>query len=86
MNKTAVVHARVEPGTKRKAEGVLRELGLSPTEAIRLFYRQICLRNGLPFQVLIPNDTTARTLEKSRRGLGVQSFDTLEEMFASWEE
>ena len=86
MNKTAVVHARVEPGTKRKAEGVLRELGLSPTEAIRLFYRQICLRNGLPFQVLIPNDTTVKALEKSRRGLGLQSFDTLEEMFASWEE
>ena len=86
MNKTAVVHARLEPGTKRKAEGVLRQLGLSPTQAIRLFYRQICLRNGLPFQVLIPNDTTVKALEKSRRGLGVQSFDTLQEMFASWEE
>ena len=86
MNKTAVVHARVEPGTKRKAEGVLRELGLSPTQAIRLFYRQICLRNGLPFQVLIPNETTVRTLQKSHRGRGVQSFDSLQEMFESWEE
>ena len=34
----------MEPGTKRGAESVLLELGLSPTEAIRIFYRQIVLR------------------------------------------
>ena len=47
MNKTAVIHARIEPKTKKAAEGVSKKLGMSPTEAIRLFYRQICLR-GLP--------------------------------------
>jgi addiction module RelB/DinJ family antitoxin len=38
--KTAVVHARIEPQTKQKAEGVLRKLGLTPTEAIRIFYKE----------------------------------------------
>jgi DNA-damage-inducible protein J len=85
MNKSAVVHARVEPRTKKKAEGVLRKLGMSPTEAIRLFYRQICLRSGLPFRVLIPNDVTRETLDKSAEGKGVTSFDSLNEMFESWE-
>lgn len=85
MNKSAVVHARVEPRTKKKAEGVLRKLGMSPTEAIRLFYRQICLRSGLPFRVLIPNDVTRETLDKSAEGTGVTSFDSLNEMFESWE-
>ncbi len=85
MNKSAVVHARIEPQTKKKAEGVLRKLGLSPTEAIRLFYRQICLRGGLPFPVLIPNGLTTKTLEKSHKGDDVETFDTLEEMFESWE-
>ena len=84
MNKSAVVHARIEPQTKRKAEGVLRALGMSPTEAIRLFYRQICLRSGLPFSVQIPNKLTRRTLAKSRAGEDVQAFDSLDEMFASW--
>ncbi len=83
--KTAVVHARIEPQTKRKAEGVLRKLGLSPTEAIRIFYRQISLRGGLPFAVEIPNASTVATLEKSRRGEGVVEFDSLDEMFESWE-
>ena len=85
MNKSAVVHAGIETSTKQKAESVLRELGLSPTEAIRLFYRQICLRGGLPFPVRVPNELTAKTLEKSRKGADVESFDTLEEMFDSWE-
>ena len=85
MNKSATVHARVEPKTKKEAEGVLKKLGMSPTEAIRLFYNQICLRGGIPFPILIPNETTKKTLKKSSRGEEVQSFDSLEEIFVSWE-
>jgi DNA-damage-inducible protein J len=83
--KTAVVHARIEPKTKQKAEGVLRKLGLTPTEAIRIFYRQISLRGGLPFSVVIPNKITASILEKSRRGEDIQEFESLEAMFKDWE-
>jgi DNA-damage-inducible protein J len=83
--KTAVVHARMEPQTKRAAEGVLHALGISPTEAIRIFYRQITLRRGLPFAVAVPNDRTVATLEKSRRGEDVQQFESLDAMFESWE-
>ena len=72
--KTAVVHARMEPRIKRQAEGVLHALGLSPTEAIRLFYRQIILRRGLPFAVVVPNARTAATLAKSRRGQDIQEY------------
>ena len=85
MNKTAIIHARVEPRTKKKAEGVLKKLGMSPTEAIRLFYRQICLRGGLPFPVLIPNELTKETLDKSSKGKDVTAFDSLDEMFENWE-
>ena len=42
--KTSAVHARIEPQTKEKAEEILRSLGLTPTEAIRIFYKQISLR------------------------------------------
>lgn len=85
MQKSATVHARIEPETKKKAEGVLKKLGMSPTEAIRLFYNQICLRGGIPFPILIPNMTTKKVLEKSSSGEDVQSFDSLGEMFDSWE-
>ena len=86
MNKSAVIHARIEPRTKKKAEGVLRKLGMSPTEAIRLFYTQICLRGGLPFPVLVPNKLTKKTLEKSQKDEDIQSFNSLDEMFDSWEQ
>ena len=83
--KTAMIHARIEPGTKRSAEGVLRRLGISPTEAIRIFYRQITLRKGLTFSVHVPNALTTATLKKSKKGEDIESFDSLEQMFETWE-
>ena len=84
--KTAVVHVRIEPKPKQKTEGVLRKLGLTLTEAIRIFYRQISLRGGLPFPIEIPKELTASTLEKSRRGKEIQEFESLEGMFKDWGE
>jgi len=83
--KSAIIQARIEPQDKRSAEGVLHRLGISPTEAIRIFYRQITLRQGLPFSVHIPNETTASTLKKSQKGEGIQEFDSLEDLFDTWE-
>jgi DNA-damage-inducible protein J len=83
--KTAIIHERIEPQTKQKGESILLKLGLTPTEAIKIFYRQISLRGGLPFAVEILNERTASTLYKSRRGEEKQDFDSLEEMSANWE-
>ncbi|NHZ71746.1 MAG: type II toxin-antitoxin system RelB/DinJ family antitoxin [Aquificales bacterium] len=83
--KTATIHARINPDTKTQAEAILRRLGMTPTEAIRIFYTQITLQNGLPFTVTIPNDLTAATLTRSYRGEDVEKFDSLDEMFESWE-
>jgi DNA-damage-inducible protein J len=82
--KSAVIHARIEPETKREAEDILARLGITPTEAIRVFYRQISLRQGLPFPVAVPNARTASTLRKSRRGKEIEAFTTLDAMFESW--
>ena len=63
--KTEMIHARIEPRLKKRAERVFAQLGLTATEAIRLFYRQVELRNGMPFAVQIPNEETAETLRKA---------------------
>ena len=68
MSKTATVRARIEPNLKREAELLLGKLGLSATEGITLFYRQVTLRKGLPFDVVIPNTATRRTLERTDGG------------------
>jgi len=42
------------------------------------------LRHGLPFAVAVPNECTATTLVKSRKGEDVQAFESLDAMFESW--
>ena len=56
--KDAYVRARVDDGLKRDTERILERLGLSTTEAIRLFLVQVRLQKGLPFHVGLkqPND------------------------------
>ena len=81
MAKTAQIRARVEPELKEKAEGILLTLGVSPTEAIRLFYRQVVLMGGLPFSVRIPSETTLATMDRTDRGEDIGSFSSAEEMF-----
>ena len=51
--KTANLYARVEPDIKEQAEAILSTLGISASNAINMFYRQIILRQGLPFDVKI---------------------------------
>ena len=63
MSKSAMVRARLEPGLKERAEEVFDQLGLSATQAITMFYKQVELREGLPFQVAIPRKRTLKTFE-----------------------
>jgi DNA-damage-inducible protein J len=83
--KTAAVHSRINPDIKEQAENILLRLGLSPTEAIRIFYTQITLRNGLPFEVEIPNAATRAALEDSRKGKNLTKHASVEELFSSWD-
>jgi DNA-damage-inducible protein J len=78
--KTATARARIRPDIKRKAETILNDLGLSVSTAFELFYRQIILNNGLPFDVRIPNDTTIEAIEDSRQGRG-EKFKKTEDLF-----
>jgi len=52
--KTTNLYARVEPDIKEQAEAILSTLGIPASNAINMFYRQIILRQGLPFDVSIP--------------------------------
>jgi DNA-damage-inducible protein J len=63
MTKTATVRARIEPDLKTDVESLFKELGLSTTEAINLFFRQVKLRKGLPFNIVIPNKTTEQVFK-----------------------
>ena len=69
--KTETIRARVEPKLKHEAEAILKALGLSATDAITMFYRQVTLRRGLPFDVRLPNAETVEALEQAETGEGL---------------
>ena len=83
MSKTTQMQIRLEPELKTEAEAVLAQLGLKPTEFIRMALRQLVMRNGLPFDARIPNAETIVALEEPTNGL--KRFGSTKELFADLE-
>ena len=55
-SKTANLYARIEPETKVCAESILESLGIPVSTAINMFYKQIILNNGMPFELKLPKN------------------------------
>ncbi len=70
QTKTSYVTARVEPKLKKRTEHILRGLGVSTTDAIIMFLRQIELHKGLPFEVKMPNAETRKAIQELDAGKG----------------
>jgi len=82
MTKTATVRTRIEPELKDQAEGVLKKIGLSPTEFMRMAYRQLVMLQGLPFEARIPNATTAAAIadyEKEKKAGTLKAYSSIED-------
>ena len=83
MAKTEMIRARVEPELKHDAEAVLTALGLTPTEAITLFYKQVTLTQGLPFAVTIPNEETRKVMQQALEGEDLREWSDLDALKAA---
>lgn len=85
MIKAAKLNVRIEPDIKTQGEAVLATLGLSVSEAVNLFYRQIIMHQGLPFEVKIPNNETIAAMEElkdSAKRKHLTTFSSVEDMLA----
>jgi len=78
--KTATARALLDPKIKEEAEEILKKLGLSVSKSFELFYRQVIVQRGLPFELHIPNEKTMKAIENSRKGKG-QRFSSAQELF-----
>ncbi len=56
MTKDTTVRARIDTELKTEAELILRQLGLTTSQAINLYFSQIVLQRGLPFEVCLPEN------------------------------
>ena len=62
--RSAMIRARTTAQLKEHAEKILRALGMSPSDAINIFYTQVVLKNGLPFEINLETDDEASMYEK----------------------
>ena len=74
MPKNGYLTARVDKALKAKADKVLRRLGVSTTDLVTMLLHQVVLKNGVPFDVRIPNAETIKAMRETDAGAG-ERFD-----------
>ena len=70
--KSANLYARIEPDVKEQAESILSALGIPASNAINMFYKQIILNRGLPFEVKLPVARPVNMAEMSEAELNAE--------------
>ena len=86
MNKTSMIHIRVQPEIKEEAEEILSNLGMTTTEAVNIYLKQIILNCGLPFKVRIPKfsdemlEAIAEAEEIEKHPENYKSYSNLDEI------
>ena len=88
MSKTATLTIRLDPALKETTEKLLSDIGLTPSQAITLFYRQINFQRGLPFEVklpLEPNQETLQAMDDLKRRRNTKTFQNVKDLMADLE-
>jgi DNA-damage-inducible protein J len=78
--KTEMIHARIDPKLKKRTEAIFSKIGLSTTDAIRLFLTQVELHKGLPFPVYTPNQETVDAMREANEGKGLKEYRSFREL------
>jgi len=78
--KTRMIHARIDPKLKASVERVFSTLGISTTEAIRLFLKQVELHKGLPFPLEIPNAQTVAAMKEANDPAALNRYRSFREL------
>lgn len=84
--KNATLQIRVRSDLKEKVESVLNELGMTPSQAVTLFFNQIALKKEIPFRISLhePNERTQEALKEIQEKIANKDFSgamTKEELY-----
>lgn len=80
MTGTAMT-VRIDPDIKNKAAEYLKQMGLTTSEATRLFLHSVVLHKGLPFELKIPSEETITAIQESKEGKNVIKHTSSKEFF-----
>ena len=88
---STMIQTRVDNESKKLAEEILNQLGMSLNDAVRIFISQVIMTRGLPFQPKLPTEEEfiARAMANAeadiKAGRVFGHFDTVEELIADLE-
>ncbi|WP_109440547.1 type II toxin-antitoxin system RelB/DinJ family antitoxin [Acinetobacter haemolyticus] len=74
MRKTEVYQVRLDSQEKKQAFAVFKQLGISPAQAVRLFFKQVVLTKSIPFAIENQNINMEQLL-KLRKSKAAASTD-----------
>jgi len=72
MAASAMVHVRVEEEIKVRATETLAAMGLSVSDAVRVFLKRVADEKAIPFDVRVPNEETVAAIRELETGNGVR--------------
>ena len=84
---TSMLHIRVDHDIKEQATEALTAMGLSVSDAVRLFLRRVVIDQAFPLELKVPNAQTRAAMDESRAMMANRRarFATSDELFADLE-
>ena len=84
---TSMLHIRVDDDTKEQATVALSAMGLTMSDAVRLFLRRVVIDQAFPLELKVPNAETLAAMQESRALMakGRARFAKADELFADLE-
>ncbi len=83
MSTTTMVHVRVDNEVKEQATEALAAMGLSVSDAVRLFLKRVVAEQAMPIELKVPNAETQAAMKESRAIIRAHRarFATAKELF-----
>jgi len=87
MAATTMVHVRVDEETKAQATETLAAMGLTMSDAVRVFLRRVAVEKALPFALRVPNAETQAAMAEADQIIATRSarFTKAEALFEELE-
>lgn len=81
---SSMIHVRVDDDTKEKATETLNALGMSVSDAVRLFLKRVVVEQAFPLELKVPNAETRAAMAEADR-LATGRFGNADELMADLE-
>lgn len=78
---TTMYQFRIDAQEKQEVFQIFNELGVKPSQAIKMFFRQVKETRSIPFDVKLPNKETIEIMEKVEQGQELNICKNSDDLF-----